>query len=167
MRATPFALAFWGNRATVSRYRRGAAAGRRGPHRPRFALCCSSPLADCCARSYRRNAGADALEAARAAAASRISLLGRRATYLPDQRPDAASRRRGKAHHRAAASSGAISATAGAARLGSPNEASPPEPLDGMFVSAAPSEAGGGAGAISVLVIFGMRPDRPVQCGRT
>jgi len=44
---------------------------------------------------------------------------------------------------------------------GSPNEASPPEPLDGMFVSAAPSEAGGGAGAISVLAIFGMRPDRP------
>ncbi len=44
---------------------------------------------------------------------------------------------------------------------GSPNEASPPEPLDGMFVSAASSEAGGGAGAISVLAIFGMRPDRP------
>jgi len=44
---------------------------------------------------------------------------------------------------------------------GSPNEASPPEPLDGMFVSASPSEAGGGAGAISVLAIFGMRPDRP------
>jgi hypothetical protein len=43
---------------------------------------------------------------------------------------------------------------------GSPNEASPPEPLDGMFVSAAPSEAEG-AGAISVLGIFGMRPDRP------
>ena len=43
---------------------------------------------------------------------------------------------------------------------GSPNEASPPEPLDGMFVSAAPSEAEG-AGAISVLAIFGMRPDRP------
>ena len=43
---------------------------------------------------------------------------------------------------------------------GSPNEASPPEPLDGMFVSAAPSDAEG-AGAISVLAIFGMRPDRP------
>ena len=43
---------------------------------------------------------------------------------------------------------------------GAPNEGSPPEPLDGMFVSAAPSEAEG-AGAISVLAIFGMRPDRP------
>jgi hypothetical protein len=43
---------------------------------------------------------------------------------------------------------------------GSPNEASPPEPLDGMFVSAAHSEPEGG-GAISVLAIFGMRPDRP------
>ncbi|MGH7521929.1 MAG: hypothetical protein ACREMI_11680 [Gemmatimonadales bacterium] len=41
---------------------------------------------------------------------------------------------------------------------GSPNPASPPEPLDGMFVS-----AGGGpeAAAIAVLAIFGMRPDRP------
>lgn len=39
---------------------------------------------------------------------------------------------------------------------GSPNPASPPEPLDGMFVSAAP-----GSAAISVLAIFGMRPDRP------
>ena len=43
---------------------------------------------------------------------------------------------------------------------GSPNEAGPPEPLDGMFVSAAPSETEGTA-AISVLAIFGMRPDRP------
>ena len=43
---------------------------------------------------------------------------------------------------------------------GTPNEASPPEPLDGMFVSAAPSQTDG-AGAISVLAIFGMRPDRP------
>ena len=39
---------------------------------------------------------------------------------------------------------------------GSPNPAGPPEPLDGLFVS-----AGTGAGAISVLAIFGMRPDRP------
>ena len=39
---------------------------------------------------------------------------------------------------------------------GAPNEDSPPEPLDGMFVSEA-----GVAGAISVLAIFGMRPDRP------
>ena len=39
---------------------------------------------------------------------------------------------------------------------GSPNEESPPEPLDGMFVSAA-----GDPGAIAVLAIFGMRPDRP------
>jgi hypothetical protein len=39
---------------------------------------------------------------------------------------------------------------------GSPNEDAPPEPLDGMFVSrtAAP-------GAVAVLAIFGMRPDRP------
>jgi hypothetical protein len=42
---------------------------------------------------------------------------------------------------------------------GAPNEASPPEPLDGMFVSDA--AAGGGGGAIAVLAIFGMRPDRP------
>jgi len=40
---------------------------------------------------------------------------------------------------------------------GTPDEASPPEPLDGMFVS----EAADGAGAIEVLAIFGMRPDRP------
>jgi len=40
---------------------------------------------------------------------------------------------------------------------GAPNEASPPEPLDGMFVS----EAASGDGAIDVLAIFGMRPDRP------
>jgi len=40
---------------------------------------------------------------------------------------------------------------------GAPNEASPPEPLDGMFVS----EAASGDGEIAVLAIFGMRPDRP------
>ena len=39
---------------------------------------------------------------------------------------------------------------------GAPNEDSPPEPLDGMFVSET-----GAAGAIAVLAIFGMRPDRP------
>ena len=39
---------------------------------------------------------------------------------------------------------------------GTPNAASPPEPLDGLFVS-----AGTTAGAIGVLAIFGMRPDRP------
>ncbi len=39
---------------------------------------------------------------------------------------------------------------------GAPHETSPPEPLDGMFVSEAPL-----AGAIAVLAIFGMRPDRP------
>ncbi|HEV8383079.1 MAG TPA: hypothetical protein VGQ29_15940 [Gemmatimonadales bacterium] len=39
---------------------------------------------------------------------------------------------------------------------GAPNDASPPEPLDGMFVSATPAP-----GAIAVLAIFGMRPDRP------
>jgi hypothetical protein len=39
---------------------------------------------------------------------------------------------------------------------GSPNEASPPEPLDGMFVSKTRSAA-----TIAVLAIFGMRPDRP------
>jgi hypothetical protein len=39
---------------------------------------------------------------------------------------------------------------------GTPNEASPPEPLDGMFVSEA-----GQTGEIAVLAIFGMRPDRP------
>jgi hypothetical protein len=41
---------------------------------------------------------------------------------------------------------------------GAPNEASPPEPLDGMFVSEAESA---GSGEIAVLAIFGMRPDRP------
>ena len=39
---------------------------------------------------------------------------------------------------------------------GSPNPANPPEPLDGLFVS-----AGTTAGAIGVLAIFGLRPDRP------
>ena len=39
---------------------------------------------------------------------------------------------------------------------GAPNPASPPEPLDGMFVSAGPEPA-----AVGVLAIFGMRPDRP------
>jgi len=43
---------------------------------------------------------------------------------------------------------------------GAPNEASPPEPLDGMFVSEAESAVGGG-GEIAVLAIFGMRADRP------
>jgi hypothetical protein len=40
---------------------------------------------------------------------------------------------------------------------GAPNPASPPEPLDGMFVSA----GAGPEAAIAVLAIFGMRPDRP------
>jgi len=40
---------------------------------------------------------------------------------------------------------------------GAPTEGAPPEPLDGMFVS----ETAAGAGAIDVLAIFGMRPDRP------
>jgi hypothetical protein len=40
---------------------------------------------------------------------------------------------------------------------GTPDEASPPEPLDGVFVS----EAAGEVGEIAVLAIFGMRPDRP------
>lgn len=39
---------------------------------------------------------------------------------------------------------------------GAPNPASPPEPLDGMFVSAGAEPA-----AVAVLAIFGMRPDRP------
>jgi len=39
---------------------------------------------------------------------------------------------------------------------GSPNDSSAAEPLDGMFVSAT-----GDPGAIAVLAIFGMRPDRP------
>jgi hypothetical protein len=39
---------------------------------------------------------------------------------------------------------------------GAPDTAAPPEPLDGMFVSAATEP-----GAIGVLAIFGMRPDRP------
>ena len=39
---------------------------------------------------------------------------------------------------------------------GAPNAAAPPEPLDGMFVSAAAAP-----GAIAVLAIFGLRPDRP------
>jgi hypothetical protein len=39
---------------------------------------------------------------------------------------------------------------------GSPSAAAPPEPLDGMFVS-----AGAAPGADRVLAIFGMRPDRP------
>lgn len=39
---------------------------------------------------------------------------------------------------------------------GAPNPASPPEPLDGMFV-----RAGSETAAIAVLAIFGMRPDRP------
>ncbi len=41
---------------------------------------------------------------------------------------------------------------------GAPHDANPPEPLDGMFVSEATP---GGPGAIAVLAIFGMRPDRP------
>lgn len=41
---------------------------------------------------------------------------------------------------------------------GAPQEGSPPEPLDGMFVSEAGSA---GDGEIAVLAIFGMRPDRP------
>jgi hypothetical protein len=40
---------------------------------------------------------------------------------------------------------------------GAPNDAGPPEPLDGMFVS----EAASGDREIAVLAIFGMRPDRP------
>ena len=40
---------------------------------------------------------------------------------------------------------------------GAPNEARPPEPLDGMFVS----ESASAGGEIAVLAIFGMRPDRP------
>jgi hypothetical protein len=39
---------------------------------------------------------------------------------------------------------------------GTPNSSGPPEPLDGMFVSAAATP-----GAVAVLAIFGMRPDRP------
>lgn len=40
---------------------------------------------------------------------------------------------------------------------GSPTADAPPEPLDGMFVGAPAA----GAGAIALLAIFGMRPDRP------
>lgn len=40
---------------------------------------------------------------------------------------------------------------------GAPDETSPPEPLDGMFVSATAAEGA----TIDVLAIFGMRPDRP------
>ncbi|HTI04663.1 MAG TPA: hypothetical protein VL549_05065 [Gemmatimonadales bacterium] len=39
---------------------------------------------------------------------------------------------------------------------GAPNESSPPEPLDGLFVSQTQNP-----GEIAVLAIFGMRPDRP------
>lgn len=39
---------------------------------------------------------------------------------------------------------------------GAPNPATPPEPLDGMFVSAGAEPA-----AVALLAIFGMRPDRP------
>lgn len=39
---------------------------------------------------------------------------------------------------------------------GSPHDASPPEPLDGLFVHRTDA-----AGSIAVLAIFGMRPDRP------
>jgi hypothetical protein len=39
---------------------------------------------------------------------------------------------------------------------GAPNEDSPHEPLDGMFVSETSA-----AGEVAVLAIFGMRPDRP------
>lgn len=39
---------------------------------------------------------------------------------------------------------------------GSPTPGAPPEPLDGMFVS-----RGDGPGSLSVLAVFGMRPDRP------
>lgn len=39
---------------------------------------------------------------------------------------------------------------------GVPSPETPPEPLDGMFVSDA-----GAPGAVAVLAIFGMRPDRP------
>jgi len=39
---------------------------------------------------------------------------------------------------------------------GAPNSAAPPEPLDGMFVSAAAAPGG-----VGVLAIFGLRPDRP------
>jgi len=39
---------------------------------------------------------------------------------------------------------------------GSPSEDSPPEPLDGMFVSSR-----GPSAEIAVLAIFGLRPDRP------
>ena len=39
---------------------------------------------------------------------------------------------------------------------GSPNQDSPPEPLDGMFVSSR-----GPSAEIAVLAIFGLRPDRP------
>jgi len=39
---------------------------------------------------------------------------------------------------------------------GSPRDASPPEPLDGLFVHGTDAP-----GSIAVLAIFGMRPDRP------
>lgn len=39
---------------------------------------------------------------------------------------------------------------------GSPTPGAAPEPLDGMFVS-----RGEGVGAVAVLAVFGMRPDRP------
>src|SRR5207237_487587 len=50
---------------------------------------------------------------------------------------------------------------------GAPNEASTPEPLDGMFVSAAgwaaggAGWAGGDGGALEVRAIYEMDPDRP------
>lgn len=155
MRATPFALAFGEIEPRFpaiaeALVREGAAA----TDRDRFVLL--EPVGRLLREIVPQDAGADALEA-------HVLLLHHAYLYWADeQRVYQISE---DALRRAVDEKGITTELPHAAQYlqlpelrvwGTPNEASPPEPLDGMFVSEADS-----AGEIAVLAIFGMRPDRP------
>jgi len=99
-------------------------------------------------------AGADALEVHALLLHHAYQFWGRRATGLSDQRRDLASGRPRTAHPTELPRPAQYLQLPELRVWGAPNEGSPPEPLDGMFVTAAAA----GGGAIDVLAIFGMRP---------
>ena len=155
MRATPFDLAFGEMVArfpsiTEALQQEGAAA----TDRDRFVLL--EPVARLLGEIVPTGAGADALEA-------HILLLQHAYLFWMAEQPvhevteDALRRATGEARLSTVLSRDALYLQLPELRVwGSPNESSPPEPLDGMFVARTESNE-----EIAVLAIFGMRPDRP------
>ena len=155
MRATPFDLAFGGLVArfpviTEALQQEGAAA----TDRDRFVLL--EPVARLLGEIVPAGAGADALEA-------HVLLLQHAYLFWLAEQPvhevteDELRRATSDARLTTVLPGDALYLQLPELRVwGSPNGSSPPEPLDGMFVARTPAD-----GAIAVLAIFGMRPDRP------